>query len=54
MDTTQIIAEGKSWVDFAFHVFDKIWPLVGTAVGGFLAGWLGVNKPKFMQRSGGE
>jgi hypothetical protein len=50
MDTTAITSDPKTWVDFAFYVFDKAWPLLGTALGGFLAGWLGVNKPGFMKR----
>lgn len=40
MDTTQIIAEGKSWVDFAFHVFDSVKTYILPVLGGLLAGWL--------------
>jgi hypothetical protein len=47
---TLIISDPKTWVDFAFYVFDKFWPLVAAAVPGFLAGWLGVNKPAWMQK----
>lgn len=50
MDTTAITSDPKTWVDFAFYVFDKFWPFLAAAVPSFLAGWLGVNKPQFMQK----
>lgn len=50
MDTTAITSDPKTWVDFAFYVFDAVKGYVLPALGGFLAGWLGVNKPGFMKR----
>lgn len=50
MDTTAITADPKTWVDFAFYVFDKAWPLLAAAIPSFIAGWLGVNKPAWAQR----
>lgn len=44
------LAQVHTWVDFATHVFDKVWYVLGGLVPGFLAGWLAMNKPKFMQK----
>ena len=40
----------STWPDVTKHIFDSIWATVGTAVGAFLAGWLLINKPRFMKK----
>jgi hypothetical protein len=39
-----------TWPSLVKHVFDSVWATIGVTLGSFLAGWLLVNKPKFMQR----
>lgn len=43
-------AHVQTWVEFATHVFDSIWKVIASGASGFLAGWLLMHKPKFMQR----
>lgn len=47
---TQVATAGPTWVTFAYHVFDKAWPVLGAALGGLLAGWLGLNRPAWANR----
>ncbi len=50
MDTPQIIAESKSWVDFAFHVFDSIKTYILPVLGGLLAGWIAPSPQSLLRR----
>jgi len=43
-------ADSLNWVGFAYHVFNSMWAVAGSSLGGFLTGWLLMNKPKFMQK----
>lgn len=44
------LTQVHTWVDFAYHVFDRVWYVLGGALPGFISGWLLMHKPKFMQR----
>jgi hypothetical protein len=47
---TQVaVADSVTWARFAYHVFDSVWGLLGSALAGFLTGWLALNKPGFMK-----
>ena len=54
MDSAQAATQASTWVDFAFHVFDKVWYVVGGAIPGFISGWLLMHKPKFMTKKDGD
>jgi len=45
------LANNPTWVDFAYHVFDKIWAYAISTGGGLLAGWLLMNKPNWMRKN---
>lgn len=40
MDSATVASEAKTWVDFAFYVFDAIKGYILPVIGGALAGWL--------------
>jgi hypothetical protein len=52
MDTiaTATASADTAWVHFATHVFDSVWAVVGTTLGGVLAGWLLMKRPAIMDR----
>lgn len=54
MDTTTITSDPKTWVDFAFYVFDSIKGYILPVLGGALAGWLVPSPVKRKKKAEGE
>lgn len=48
MDTLNTIVD--TWPSVVKHIFDSVWGVVGTAMGGILAGWLLLKRPAVMDR----
>lgn len=52
MDTT-LTTDPKSWVDFAFYVFDSVKTYILPVLGGLLAGWLAPTPKSMINRMKG-
>ncbi len=39
-----------TWIQFATHVFDSIWVVLGTTLAGVLSGWLLMKRPAVMDK----